>query len=94
MAEGTRGRSIADGAKTIRIHGANVSNRAAVAHVSGLSGHAGKSELLRWLEPLPTPRFVYLTHGEKRSAQAFAETLRQTRDWNVQIPALGEVVEL
>jgi metallo-beta-lactamase family protein len=94
MAEGTRGRSIQEGRKTIRIHGQDIDNRAAVAQVSGLSGHAGKSELLRWLKPLPDPRQVFLTHGEKESAESFAETLRQNRGWEVQVPRLGQVVEL
>ena len=44
--------------------------------ISQLSGHAGRSELLRWLEPLPAPRQVFLTHGELASATAFAEELR------------------
>jgi hypothetical protein len=40
QAEGTRGRSLLQGAKTIRIHGRDVPVRAAVTNVSGLSGHA------------------------------------------------------
>ncbi|MCA9249165.1 MAG: MBL fold metallo-hydrolase, partial [Planctomycetales bacterium] len=94
MAEGTRGRTIQDGKPTVRIHGQDIPNRAAVARVPGLSGHAGRSELLRWLKPLPAPKQVFLTHGEKESAEDFAATLRRTRQWNVHIPSLGEVVEL
>jgi metallo-beta-lactamase family protein len=59
-----------------------------------LSGHAGRNELLRWLEPLPAPRRVFLTHGEKPGALVFAEELAARRGWNVHIPRLGESVEL
>jgi metallo-beta-lactamase family protein len=94
MAEGTRGRLLADGARFLKIHGQHIPVRAAKAHVSGLSGHADRGELLRWLEPLPAPTRVFLTHGEKASALVFAEELAARRGWNVHVPRLGETVEL
>lgn len=94
MAEGTRGRKIQDGAGAIRMHGIEVPVRAAVEQVSGLSGHADRADLLRWLEPLPPPRQTFLVHGEPESAQALAEELRGSRGWDVEIPALGETHQL
>ncbi|MCA9232090.1 MAG: MBL fold metallo-hydrolase, partial [Planctomycetales bacterium] len=70
MAVGTRGRQIQDGAETIRMHGMDVPINAAVEGVPGLSGHADRKDLLRWLRPLPDPRRVFLTHGEPDSAEA------------------------
>jgi metallo-beta-lactamase family protein len=94
MAAGTRGRSLQEGARQIRVHGANVPVRAAVVEVSGLSGHAGRAELLRWLKPLPAPRQAFFTHGEKTAAHALADELRSTRGWNVAVPRLGQSFEL
>lgn len=94
MAEGTRGRALQDGARWLRIFGRDVPVRAAVREMSTLSGHAGHSELLRWLEPLSPPRRVFLTHGEKPSATALADELRSKRGWNTHVPQLGESVEL
>jgi metallo-beta-lactamase family protein len=94
MPEGTRGRLLVDGAQFLKIHGQHVPVRAAKANASGLSGHAGRSELLRWLEPLPAPRRVFLTHGEKAGALVFAEELAARRGWSVHIPRLGESVDL
>jgi len=94
MAAGTRGRQLQDGAKYIRVHGADVPVRAAIAEASSLSGHAGHSELRRWLEPLAAPQRVFLTHGEKESALALADELRTERGWNTHVPRLGERVEL
>lgn len=94
MAEGTRGRQLEEGAPTIRIHGRDVPVRAAIEKVPGLSGHADRTELLRWLEPLEAPKRVFLTHGEPASAAALADTLREERGWNVHIPPLGESVVL
>jgi metallo-beta-lactamase family protein len=94
MAEGTRGRKLLEGAPTIRIHGRDVPARAKIANHPELSGHADRSELLRWLAPLAAPRTVFITHGEKTSATAFAAELRTQRGWNVQVPRLGESVNL
>lgn len=94
MAAGTRGRRLQEGAKTLRMHGRDVPVEAAIESVPGLSGHADRSELLRWLAPLPPPRRTFLTHGEPASAAALAETLRTQRGWEVSVPSLHERVEL
>jgi metallo-beta-lactamase family protein len=94
MAAGTRGRRLQEGAQTLRMHGRDVPVEAAIETVPGLSGHADRSELLRWLSPLPAPRRTFLTHGEPASAGALAETLRTQRGWEVSLPSLHERVEL
>ena len=94
MADGTRGRKLLEGAQSLRIHGRDVPVRAVIANHPELSGHADRGELLRWLAPLAAPRAVYVTHGEKSSASAFAEELRARRGWNAQAPHLGETVNL
>jgi metallo-beta-lactamase family protein len=94
QAEGTRGRLLQEGAKWLRIHGRDVPVRAAIEDIPGLSGHADRSGLLRWLEPLKQPKGVFLVHGELPSAEALGETLRNERGWSVHLPALGESYEL
>lgn len=94
MAIGTRGRLIQDGAPFIRMHGFDVKVRAAVESVPGLSGHADRQGLLRWTEHLPAPKRTFLTHGEPPAAEAFAETLRRERGWDVRVPELGETQEM
>jgi metallo-beta-lactamase family protein len=94
QAAGTRGRSLQDGAKRIRIHGKDVKVLAAVEQVPGLSGHADRGGLLRWLEALKSVKNVFLVHGEVPSAESFAQTLRAQRGWNVHVPDLGQTQEL
>ncbi len=94
MAEGTRGRDLADGATTLKMFGRDVPIRAAVVQIPALSGHADRSELLRWLAPLPPPRQTYLTHGELPSATALAAELTKTRGWKTLVPHMGQTVEL
>jgi len=92
MAAGTRGRKLEEGAETIRIHGRDVPVRAAVEKISGLSGHAGRSELLRWLKPYDAvpPRQTFITHGEPEGANALQETLTERWNAEVTVPKLGE----
>jgi metallo-beta-lactamase family protein len=94
MAEGTRGRAMQNGAKTVRVYNHDVAVRAAVVEIPALSGHADRTELQRWLAPLPAPRQVFLTHGELPSATAFAGTLATNRGWKTLVPHLGQTVEL
>jgi len=94
QAPGTRGRSLQEGADFIRVHGRDVTVRANVVSASALSGHAGRSELLRWLSPLPAPRKTFITHGEKPSAESLAAELRVSRGWDVTIPRMGQGFDL
>lgn len=94
MAIGTRGRSLQDGAETLRMHGQEIPVQAAVENVPGLSGHADRSGLLRWLKNLPDPRRVFLTHGEPDSAAALADALSSSKGWDVVAPGLGDAYTL
>jgi metallo-beta-lactamase family protein len=95
QAPGTRGRLLQDGAKFLRMFGFEIPVRAAIETVPGLSGHADRSGLLRWLDHLPAaPRRTFLTHGEPQSSKALAEELQKTKQWDVHCPFLGEKIEL
>ncbi len=94
QAVGTRGRSLVDGAKMLRIHGRDIPVRAAVRRVEALSGHADRRELVRWLRGLPAPKQTFLVHGEPPAAKALAEHLGKTFGWEATVPTLGAIVEL
>jgi metallo-beta-lactamase family protein len=94
QAVGTRGRALEEGAETLRMHGQEIPVKAAIEKVPGLSGHADRSGLLRWLGDLPAPKQTFLTHGEPDSMEALAETLRADRGWEVKTPELGATFEL
>ena len=95
QAAGTRGRQMQDGARTIRIHGADVAVRAHLEDLSGFSGHADADEIMRWLgRPARPPKTIFLTHGEPAAATALAERIRKENGWTVRVPKLGEVAEL
>src|SRR5690606_5380142 len=49
QAEGTRGRQLVDGVKTVKIHGQDVPVGAKVVKLDSMSAHADRDEILRWL---------------------------------------------
>jgi metallo-beta-lactamase family protein len=95
QAAGTRGRSLEEGAKTLRIHGEDVPVAAEVINLRQFSAHAGKSELLRWLGGLPAPpRQTYLVHGEPEASAALKSAIESNFGWRVALPAYLQTVEL
>jgi metallo-beta-lactamase family protein len=95
QAEGTRGRALEDGAKTVRIHGEDVPVGAEVINLRQFSAHAGKSELLRWLTGLPAPpRQTYLTHGEPEASTALKAAIESAFRWRVSLPQYLQTVDL
>jgi len=73
QAQGTRGRALQEGAKTIRLFGQEIPVNAEIVELGQFSAHAGKSELLRWLTGLPAPpKQTYLVHGRTLRRTIFA----------------------
>jgi metallo-beta-lactamase family protein len=94
QAVGTRGRSLADGAQHLKMHGREVPVRAEILTDEEFSVHADASELVDWLDALsPAPRQVYCVHGDPDSAAALARTLA-ARGRNAQVAAYGQSVNL
>ncbi|HYL09500.1 MAG TPA: MBL fold metallo-hydrolase [Candidatus Acidoferrales bacterium] len=86
QAEGTGGRALLNGAKTLRIHGEDVPVRAEVVELRQFSAHAGKSELLRWLAGLQAPpKQTFLVHGEPTAATALKTAIEAQMKWNVSV---------
>ena len=88
QAEGTLGRRIIDGARSVRIHGQSHAVRARIEQIQGFSAHADRNELLKWLSRLSVhPRHVFITHGEARAAEQFHKFLKEKTDYEASVPA-------
>lgn len=95
QAAGTRGHTLQQGAAILRMQGQDVPVRARVETLDGLSAHADREEILRWLSGFEkAPRQTYLVHGEPGPAQALAEAVRQRLHWKVSVAGDGETVPL
>ncbi|TFH00988.1 MAG: MBL fold metallo-hydrolase [Calditrichales bacterium] len=95
QAEGTRGRKIAEGGESVRIHGQEVPIRAKVKSISGFSAHGDYEEILAWLMAFnKPPRKTFLVHGEETATAALAEKIKANLSWPVVIPKFGETHSL
>ncbi|WKN29678.1 MBL fold metallo-hydrolase [Porifericola rhodea] len=96
QAKGTRGRDILEERKTIRIFGQNVPLKMQVRKIDGLSAHADKNELLKWVSTLQeAPKRTFIVHGEIESAGALQRTLSDDLGWsNVHVPDYMEQYQL
>jgi metallo-beta-lactamase family protein len=95
QAEGTRGRLLADGARSLKMHGRYVAVRAEVSQVGAFSVHADQPELLAWLRRAPrAPDNVYLVHGEPAAASALEALVERELGFTTAVPNDGERVRL
>jgi metallo-beta-lactamase family protein len=95
QAEGTRGRALQEGAKTLNLFGQAVPVCAEIVEMGQFSAHAGKSELLRWLGALPSPpKQTYLTHGEPAAAQALQAAIQDKFKWKATVARYLDTVPL
>jgi metallo-beta-lactamase family protein len=87
QAEGTRGRSLVDGAKEVKIHGRLVPVNASIERIDSMSAHADRGEIMRWLGTFPAkPPQVLLVHGEPAPMDALKATIEQRLSWRVATP--------
>lgn len=87
QAEGTPGRRIVDGARSVRILGEDLSVQARVFTIGGFSGHAGQQQILDWLSHFRNPAMqVYLVHGEYSGQEILAGLIRERFGFEAHIP--------
>jgi metallo-beta-lactamase family protein len=93
--QGSLGRMIVDGKQAVTIFGEKIPVRASVHTFGGLSGHAGQSDLIRWLDRIAAsgPR-VFLTHGEERARKPLGKLIKERLKLRVDYPGLGDTIEI
>ena len=95
QAEGTRGRALEEGAKSLRLYGEDIPVKAEIVKMGQFSAHAGQSELLRWLTALQAvPKQTYLTHGEPVAAEALQAAIAAKFPWKATVAKYLETIEI
>lgn len=95
QAEGTLGRHLVEGARSVHIFGEEIVVRAEIVTLGGLSAHADQPALLNWLRGFKrAPARTFVTHGEQSQALAFADKIASELDWRPQVPTLGDFENL
>lgn len=93
--QGTLGRRLVDGAKSVNIFREELPVRAKVHTLGGFSAHAGQSGLLTWAAPFQSSKpKMFLTHGEDGPRAALRDQLAARFGLQPVLPHYGDEFEL
>ena len=93
--EGTLGRSLLEGAKSVKLFGEEIAVHAKIVNFQGLSSHADRDHLLSWIADIkaPKPQRVFIVHGDREVAPYFAESVEKL-GFTAHAPQYTEVYDL
>jgi metallo-beta-lactamase family protein len=76
---GTLGRTLLEGAESVKLFGEDVAVRAKIVNYQGLSSHADRDHLLDWISHFkePKPQHVFVVHGDRDVAPLFAQAVTE-----------------
>ncbi|MCJ7834322.1 MBL fold metallo-hydrolase [Cuneatibacter sp. NSJ-177] len=95
QAVGTLGRSIYEGTKQVKLFGEEIGVSAQIDTLAGISGHADKEGLLKWINSFEKkPSLVFVNHGEDESCKSFAECLEKENGFRAVAPYSGTIYDL
>ena len=93
QSEGTLGRKLLSGAETVRIFNEEISVRARIYTLEGISGHADMDGLMRWIQNFGTKPRVFINHGDEKCADELALRLKNM-GYEAVAPYSGDEFEL
>ena len=91
QAEGTIGRRIVDGAKTVRLFGEEIAVKAHIHTLGGFSAHADQKGLLDWVSHIHHPQLVvFVNHGEEKISMELSQLVSQQFHFKTTVPQWRE----
>lgn len=95
QANGTLGRALIEGAKEVKLFGEKIEVRADIKALPGISGHADKEGLIRWIEGFrQKPGKVFVVHGESSICESFVSCLKEEHGIEAYAPYSGTRFDL
>jgi metallo-beta-lactamase family protein len=95
QAQGTTGRRIVDGEKSVKIFREDVAVKARVFTIGGFSAHADQKDLLEWVGHFAESKpQVFVVHGEPTASEALARFTHESFGMEVHIPRWKETLML
>ena len=91
QAEGTIGRRIVDGAKTIKLFGEEIAVKAHIHTLGGFSAHADQKGLLDWVSHIRNPNVeVFVNHGEEKISTELGRLISERFHFKTTVPQWRE----
>lgn len=95
QAEGTLGRSLLNGARSIKLFGESIDVEAQVETLHDISGHADQKGLLEWIAAFEKkPGQIFIVHGSDSVCDRFAELVTGQTGIPAAAPYSGSVYDL
>lgn len=95
QAQGTLGRALLEGATDVKLFGEDISVRASIQTLPGLSGHADRDGLVEWISAFEEkPSNVFVVHGDDMACVAFTELLNKSLKIKADAPFSGTIFDL
>ena len=91
QAEGTLGRQLLDGVKTVKVLDSEINVRATIHDLHGFSGHADETHLMSWLQPIKDIKEIFINHGEAESRAALADAIKSSKTASIHLPTIGDI---
>ncbi len=95
QANGTLGRILKDGAKSVKLLGETIAVLSEIYSVEGFSGHIDQPGILEWLQGFKKkPKKVFLVHGEEDSLNTLSKLIEEKLDMSTIIPNMGYMFQI
>ncbi|MCP4632352.1 MAG: MBL fold metallo-hydrolase [candidate division Zixibacteria bacterium] len=92
---GTRGKSIVERSKHVKIHGHKVPVNAHIEQMAGFSAHADYNEILAYLMGFnKPPKMTFIVHGEPEASTSLSKKIRSKLGWETVVPEFGDSFDL
>lgn len=95
QAVGTLGRTILEGATSVKLFGEEIAVKAHIENLKGISGHGDQAGLIQWLEGMEhKPKKVFVVHGEDQVCDIFANHIKEKYGFDSYAPYSGAQFDL
>lgn len=93
--QGSLGRRLLRGDKTVNIDNASVAVKAKVSVINSYSAHADHDAIINWLKKMknPKPRHIFVIHGEEEANYILAEDITKKVKSHPIVPEYGQLYE-
>ena len=92
---GTLGNSLLNGAKQVKLFGETIEVHAKIENLPGISGHADRNNLTKWIGAFETPpKKVFIVHGDDKVTENFAAHVHEVYGYDAYAPYSGDIFDL
>lgn len=89
--EGTKGRVLLEGSKTMRIYHEEIEVKAEIFNIPGYSAHGDQNDILDWVKSFrPGLKSIFVNHGEAEAGQVLGDKLRSISSATIFRPLMGD----